>query len=42
MQVPPAARELIQRLLCGVDERLGSHGGASEIKVTASLLHSYL
>eukprot|EP00884_Botryococcus_braunii_P006452 jgi/Botrbrau1/15808/Bobra.4_1s0157.2 len=30
--LPPGSRELIQRLLCDVEERLGSHGGATEIK----------
>jgi hypothetical protein len=35
IQVPVdrMARELIERLLCDVEERLGSHGGAAEIKV---------
>ncbi|EFN54238.1 hypothetical protein CHLNCDRAFT_135759 [Chlorella variabilis] len=28
----PAARDLISRLLCDVEERLGSHGGAAEIR----------
>lgn len=31
--VPPLARDLICRLLCDVEQRLGSHGGAAEIKV---------
>ena len=33
----PAARDLIQRLLCDADERLGSHSGATEIKVPSCL-----
>ena len=28
----PAARDFISRLLCDVEERLGSHGGASELR----------
>ncbi|KAI3435734.1 hypothetical protein D9Q98_001792 [Chlorella vulgaris] len=28
----PAARDFISRLLCDVEERLGSHGGAAEIR----------
>ena len=28
----PAARDFIARLLCDVDNRLGSHGGAAQIK----------
>ena len=31
-KLPPAARDLIERLLCDVDDRLGTHG-AAEIKV---------
>jgi hypothetical protein len=31
--VPPMARDLIIRLLCDVEQRLGSHGGAAELKV---------
>ena len=31
-KLPPAARDLIERLLCDVDDRLGTHG-ADEIKV---------
>ena len=31
--VPPLAQDLIQRLLCDVDDRLGTHGGAAEIMV---------
>ena len=31
--VPPLARDLICRLLCDVEQRLGSHGGAAEIRV---------
>jgi serine/threonine kinase 38 len=31
-KLPPTARDLIQRLLCDVDDRLGTHG-ADEIKV---------
>ncbi len=30
-KLPPAARDLIERLLCDVDDRLGTHG-ADEIK----------
>ena len=33
----PAARDLIQRLLCDADERLGSHSGATEIKVSSDI-----
>ena len=33
MRLPPAARNLIERLLCDVDDRLGTAGGAAEIKV---------
>ena len=32
--VPPLARDLICRLLCDVEQRLGSHGGAAEIRVS--------
>lgn len=32
-RLPPAALDLMRRLLCDVEERLGSHGGAQEIKV---------
>jgi len=32
VRLPPAARDLIERLLCDVDDRLGSAGGAAEIK----------
>lgn len=31
--VAPLARDLICRLLCDVDDRIGTHGGAAEIKV---------
>lgn len=31
-QLSPPAKDLIQRLLCDVDTRLGSHAGAAEIK----------
>ena len=33
VQLPPNARSLIERLLCSVEDRLGSHGGAAEVKV---------
>ena len=33
MRLPPAARDLIERLLCDVEDRLGTAGGAAEIKV---------
>ena len=36
MRLPPAARDLIERLLCDVDDRLGTAGGAAEIKVRRS------
>ena len=29
----PTLKDLIESLLCDVEERLGSHGGAEEIKV---------
>ena len=32
VRLPPAARDLIERLLCDVDDRLGTAGGAAEIK----------
>lgn len=32
MQVPPAAKDIIQRLMCDVEDRLGT-GGVHEIKV---------
>lgn len=35
--VPRLARDLICRLLCDVETRLGSHGGAPEIKVNTCL-----
>ena len=31
--IHPVVKSLIESLLCDVDERLGSHGGAEEIKV---------
>ncbi len=31
-RLSPEAKDLVQRLLCDVGERLGTHGGASEIK----------
>jgi hypothetical protein len=37
--VPPLARDLICRLLCDVEQRLGSHGGAAEIRVSPALAH---
>ncbi|EIE21693.1 serine/threonine protein kinase 19 [Coccomyxa subellipsoidea C-169] len=33
VSLPPDARNLIERLLCNVEDRLGSHGGAQEVKV---------
>ena len=33
VQLPHSARSLIERLLCSVEDRLGSHGGAAEVKV---------
>jgi hypothetical protein len=33
VQLPHTARSLIERLLCNVEDRLGSHGGAAEVKV---------
>ena len=36
-KLPPAALDLMQRLLCDVEDRLGSHGGAEEIKVRIRL-----
>ena len=33
VKLPAAAKDLIQRLMCDVDDRLGTHGGAAEIKV---------
>lgn len=32
VRLPPAAKDLIQRLLCDVDDRLGTAGGAAEVK----------
>ena len=31
----PTLKDLIESLLCDVEERLGSHGGAEEIKVSS-------
>ena len=36
IKLPPVAKDFIQKLLCNVDDRLGSHGGASEVKVCPS------
>ena len=33
IKLPPVAKDFIQKLLCNVDDRLGSRGGASEVKV---------
>ena len=33
IKLPPVAKDFIQKLLCNVDDRLGSLGGASEVKV---------
>ena len=33
VQLPHSARSLIERLLCNVEDRLGSRGGAAEVKV---------
>ena len=38
VRLPPAARDLIERLLCDVDDRLGTAGGAAEIKVRHAML----
>ena len=38
-KLPPAARDLIERLLCDVDDRLGTHG-AEEIKVRCAALNA--
>ena len=35
-RLPAAALDLMRRLLCDVEDRLGSHGGAAEIKVRAA------
>ncbi|BDA44938.1 Serine/threonine-protein kinase tricorner [Coccomyxa sp. Obi] len=32
VSLPPHARNLIERLLCNVEDRLGTHGGAQEVK----------
>lgn len=32
-KVSPVAKDLISRLLCDAEHRIGSHGGAAEIKV---------
>ena len=32
-RVSPVAKDLIARLLCDAEHRIGSHGGAAEIKV---------
>lgn len=34
VQLPKQARNLIERLLCNVEDRLGTHGGAAEVQVT--------
>ena len=34
-KVSPVAKDLISRLLCDADHRIGSQGGAPEIKVCA-------
>ena len=40
VRLPPAARDLIERLLCDVDDRLGTAGGAAEIKVRHAMLRA--
>ena len=38
-RLSPAARDLIARLMCDVDDRVGTRGGVEEIKVRAKHTH---
>jgi len=33
IKLPPPAKDFIQKLLCNVDDRLGTRTGAAEVKV---------
>ena len=38
IKLPPVAKDFIQKLLCNVEDRLGTRSGAAQVKVCCFLL----
>ena len=38
IKLPPVAKDFIQKLLCNVEDRLGTRSGAAQVKVCCYLL----